>query len=340
MRLATSPRADDRARRRALRLFAARAARLPDDLHRVAQHPALNKKQRATQAQQLAAAALKIVPVVQALAKGLPAAAEDGGDAKQLEEAASALTHQAALAALASVAAAFGTSHAAELAAAVAAALAHARRHGAAAVRGGALAALAAVAGACGGAALLPLLPHVAAAVLGACEAAAQRLPAPGAQTLTPDAAAPATTTKRGKKRATADDDDASDASDDASDDEDEREERRQREAAEAGGGAASQQLAAVELTAGLAAVSALVRTQGAFLSPYLPALLRVALHPRVLAQPATVAPLAERLRAALPEHVPSRLLLPALYNALQVSCLPFFGVQKQVVPPRARVSG
>jgi U3 small nucleolar RNA-associated protein 10 len=80
----------------------------------------------------------------------------------------------------------------------------------------------------------------------------------------------------------------------------------------EAGDAATGQ--AALELASALAALESLVRGLGAFLSPYLPRLVQLLVHPAVLGcSTAGAADTAARLRVALPSAVPARLLLEPL---------------------------
>ena len=75
----------------------------------------------------------------------------------------------------------------------------------------------------------------------------------------------------------------------------------------------------AMELAAGLVAERELVAVLGPFLSPYLPRLLCTLLHPAALWRGGErCAAEAAAARAALPAHVPARLLLQPLF-----SCLP-----------------
>lgn len=71
---------------------------------------------------------------------------------------------------------------------------------------------------------------------------------------------------------------------------------------------------AVVELSAGLAALGALVHRLGPFLSPYLSRALPALLHPATLAHCGGAA---AGVRGALPPAVPARLLLTPLFGAL-----------------------
>lgn len=168
----------------------------------------------------------------------------------------SPLTKQTALAAVGSVAAAFGSQRPDQLLAVLPAVLA-AIRDEQAAVRGSALAATAALAAALGPR-LVPQLPQTVAAVIAAVEAAA------------------AAVTKAAEA-------DGSPSSSDggSSSSESEGEDGVARRTKQAAGGVS--EAAALELAAALAAVAALVEHLGAFLAPHLPLLLDVLLHPAVL---------------------------------------------------------
>jgi U3 small nucleolar RNA-associated protein 10 len=151
-------------------------------------------------------------------------------------------------------------------------------------VRTSALTCLAAGVGALG-MQLVPLLPKTAAAVLAAAEAAAQEL-----------------STQQQKQ----DSDSSSSGGEGDSDDD--------ADAAAQQGSGEGVATAALELAAALTVLEALVSNLGAFMSPYLPRLLQLLLHRRVLT--CTVADanaVAGRLRGALPVKVPARLLLQPL---------------------------
>lgn len=171
----------------------------------------------------------------------------------------SPLTKQTALAALGSVAAAFGSQRPDQLLAVLPVVLA-AVRDEQAAVRGSALAATAALAAALGPR-LVPQLPQAVAAVIAAVEAAAAAV----------------------TKAAEADGGPSSSEGGSSSGSESEGEDgaaRRTRRSAAAGG---VSEAAALELAAALTAVASLVEHLGAFLAPHLPLLLGVLLHPAVL---------------------------------------------------------
>jgi U3 small nucleolar RNA-associated protein 10 len=73
---------------------------------------------------------------------------------------------------------------------------------------------------------------------------------------------------------------------------------------------------AALELSSALAAVDALVRSMGAFCSPYLPRILRALMRPEVLSCTAAGCDaFAGGIRSALPLAVPARLLLQPLFG-------------------------
>lgn len=80
--------------------------------------------------------------------------------------------------------------------------------------------------------------------------------------------------------------------------------------------GASAAEEAALELSSGLAAVDAMVRTLGAFVSPYLPRLLQSLLQPAVLAcKAAGCSAFAAEIRAGLPAAIPARLLFQPLFG-------------------------
>lgn len=171
----------------------------------------------------------------------------------------SPLTKQTALAAVGSVAAAFGSQHPDQLLAVLPAVL-MAICDEQPAVRGSALAAAAAVAAALGPR-LVPQLPQTVAAVIAAVEAAA------GAVT----------------KAAEADGSPSSTEGSGTTSSESEGENGTMRRVQRTAAASSVSEAAALELAAALAAVAALVEHLGAFLAPHLPLLLGVLLHPVVL---------------------------------------------------------
>jgi hypothetical protein len=226
----------DRVRRKALQLLATAAREAAEDA---------SLQEDAEEAAAAAEAALAACDAAVALL--LPGGGGGGGDA------ASPLTKQTALAAVGTVAAAFGPSHPARLLQVLPPVLA-ATADSAAAVRGSALGATASLAVALGPR-LVPQLPAAVAAVLAAVGAAAAVVAA-----ATPAAAA------RHDAAAAAGGD--SDSEGDAA--------GGQRQGSVDEG-------AALELAAALAAAAALVEHLGAFLAPHLPQLLQVLLHPAIL---------------------------------------------------------
>lgn len=246
----------DRVRRKALQLLATAVRDAAEDLG-------------SWQAEQQSAEAAEAVAQA-ALAACQPAmamlAAPQGRGAAAGWEPSSPLTKQTALAAVGSVAAAFGPQHPEQLLAVLPAVLA-ATCAEQAAVRGSALAATAALAAALGPR-LVPQLPQTVAAVIAAVESAA------GAVTK-------AVAEQQAEEEAEADAGASSDSSSGSeSAGEDGTAQRRQRRGAAASGPGEG---AALELAAALAAVAALVEHLGAFLAPHLPLLLGVLLHPAVL---------------------------------------------------------
>ncbi len=232
----------------------------------------------------------QVVPLVQSLAT-------QSQEGTSETEGPSALTHQAALRAFTHVVIACGATQAADVLAAVPAVLRE-LHHPNRAVQGSALAALAAAIRACK-TQILPQLPALAQAVLTAAETTAVALPAAGTAASTA-AAAPATP-GRCEKRAGA----SADAEGDG-------------DGAGEDGAAAAAQVVAVELSAALSCILAMVEDLGAFISPYLPAVWRVVLHPSVLScQAAGVAAAAAGVRSALAASVAPRLLLAPTFAAL-----------------------
>lgn len=78
---------------------------------------------------------------------------------------------------------------------------------------------------------------------------------------------------------------------------------------------------AALELASALMATLSLVEGLGAFLSPQLPAILRLVLDPRVQSlKAAECGAIADKVRKQLPASVPARLLLPALASFVETS--------------------
>ncbi|KAK9810295.1 hypothetical protein WJX72_008160 [[Myrmecia] bisecta] len=156
------------------------------------------------------------------------------------------------------------------------------------AVRSSALATTAAIITTMGSQAI-GVLPKVVPAVLAAAEAATSALPSPG-------------------KDPSDSDEDMAPAGASDSDDE---------EAAPSGRTSVAEG-AALEAATALAAVAALVDGVGAFLSPYLTALLQLLLAPRLLAcSAANCSAGAAAVRRKLPDVIPARLLLGPLFNQL-----------------------
>ncbi|PRW61623.1 hypothetical protein C2E21_0211 [Chlorella sorokiniana] len=207
----------------------------------------------------------------------------------------SPLTKQTALAAVGSVAAAFGAQRPDQLLAVLPAVLA-AVRDEQAAVRGSALAATASLAAALGPR-LVPQLPQTVAAVIAAVEAAAAAV----------------------TKAAEADGSSSSSKGGSSSSSESEGEDGAVRGAQQSTAAGGVSESAALELAAALAAVAALVEHLGAFLAPHLPLLLGVLLHPAVLqCSAARCADVAQAIRRQLAQAVPARLLLPPLLAQLE----------------------
>ncbi len=197
----------------------------------------------------------------------------------------SPLAKQALLAAAAAAVTAFGSSRPDSVVQALPAALALAADTNAA-VRGSALVALAAATQAVG-TRLVPLLPTAIKAALSSGQAAAGRLLA---------AAAGKDVTVAAPRAAVAD------GGDDEGDEP----------------GAAAEEADAVELAASLAALCAMVRGLGAFVSPYLGDVISLAINPAVLScSSAGCAAAAAALRSELPAVVPARLLLEPLFRQL-----------------------
>lgn len=270
----------DRVRRKALQLLAG-AAR--DAMEELGWHSA---DQAPEDAEAVAQAALSACTPAMALLAG-----------RATGERPSPLTKQTALAAVGSVASAFGPKHPQQLLDVLPAVLAatHAEQ---AAVRGSALAAAAALAAALGPR-LVPQLPQTVAAVIAAVESAAGAV------------------TKASAQQAA---DGAGGGSDSGSGSESEGGgghsggARRRR-----GTASGPSETAALELSAALAAVAALVEHLGAFLAPHLPLLLGVLLHPAVLqCHSARCADVAAAIRRQLASSVPARLLLPPLLAHLE----------------------
>jgi len=303
LRLAASP--GDKVCRRALRLFADKAASLPTEFERITHQPGISKKDKEAKAHSLATSALKVCPVLSSPSLG----------------SASSLTRQAALLAYTSVLRGCGSSYPQPLLAVLPTAVKCASEDASCAVRGSGLAAIAAAAHMCG-AQLVPMLPQASAAVLNAMESTCSKLSTPTALAAAEQRAAAGV----GHPAQAAAPDAATASKQQAAED------------AEEGGEDAE---AAVELAAALSALGALVQKLGPFLSPYLPRLLRALLHPATLARGAlggkgapsagaapsaggeggtaspSIAAAANAVRASLPSCVPARLLLQPLFGCL-----------------------
>jgi U3 small nucleolar RNA-associated protein 10 len=247
----------DKARRRALRLFAERLAALQASLDSEDSELSTRVKER-----RLAAAAGPALQLCQLLPGFLSATGA---------KAASAMTRQAALLALEPVARMYGGQAPEQVLGSLPSVLAAAADKGSAAVRASALACTATIVKALGPK-IVGQLPATAEAVLAAVARVQQQVSS--------KAAAPAA-------------------------DSDEEQE-----------GASAAEEAALELSSGLAAVDAMVRTLGAFVSPYLPRLLQNLLQPAVLAcKAAGCSAFAAEIRAGLPAAIPARLLLQPLFD-------------------------
>ena len=299
----------DKLRRRALKLFADKVRLLRGELEALADLPA---KEREAHEDKLAAAALlpcAMLAASQAAGPVSDAAVKPKKGSKPPtagEEPLSALTRQALLATVGASAAAFGSARPGAVAAAVPAIVAAAADVEApAAVRGSALVALAAVAQAVG-TRLVPSLPAAMKALLASGQSSSARLSASAGLPSVMDVATPGKGTSAVAKEAAASGGKGKKAAEDADEEE---------------AILSTEEAAAIELAAALAALAALVRSLGAFLSPYLREVLSLVLAPTVLASnSAGCSAAAAAVRAELPTAGPARLLLEPLFAQLPVA--------------------
>lgn len=206
----------------------------------------------------------------------------------------SAATRQAMLTALGAVAQQFGSQHPQPLLAVLPVLVAAAKDPNSA-VRGSALAATAATLAALGIKAV-PVLPHAVPAVLAVAAQSISKLPVAA--------------TTQAPHTVSAEDTDNEDSMADAA---------LEDEVQGAQAGSEGAEAAVVEAQAALAALAAMLEGLGAFLSPYLPELLRLLLSRHLLMCTAeSCASAAASLRQKLTTVVPARLLLGPLFAQLQ----------------------
>ncbi|GFR47970.1 hypothetical protein Agub_g9794, partial [Astrephomene gubernaculifera] len=283
----------DKVKRRAIKLFTDKVRGVRSEIQDQIELPQRVRDAKLRQASEAATRACAMLP---------PLLSATTGTGAEEAAAASPLTRQLSLVALAAIASEFGAEQHTTLLAAVPAVLA-ATKDSHASIRASSLAAVAAFVRALGSR-LVPVLPVTVAAAVAAADSAWTRLSRAGtaaAAEAAADAAEPANDVR------------------DSDDDDDE-------DAAAAGKGSrrqgappSDQDDAALELSSALACLNALVETLGGFLSPHLPSVLAILLNPRVLAcRVAGCDQFAASIRARLPTAVPARLLLPALYDRLQ----------------------
>lgn len=282
----------DKVKRRALKLFTDKVRGVRGEIADQVELPHRVREAKLRQAADAAGRACAMLPPLLAAS----------GDA-----AASPLTRQLALVALAAIATEFGQAQAAALLAGVPAVLA-ATKDSHAAIRASALAAVAAFVRALGPK-LVPVLPSTVAAAVAAADSAWGRLARAGTAA---DAAMSDADDEDEAAGAVTDSDDEEDGDSDDEGDGKTQKKRRSKASSDADD-------AALELSSALASLNALVESLGGFLSPHLAAVLAILLNPRVLAcRVAGCDQFAASIRSALPGAIPARLLLPALFERLQ----------------------